>query len=116
MMSSNTHYPGFIINCSTIAIDFWPKQDHPNITHYFLTHCHTDHTKNLDSKWTRSRIYCSRLTKNLLVDLKNVDKDIIVDLELNTTHVMNIDLDETFNVTLIDANHCPGAVMFLFEG
>lgn len=35
---------------------------------------------------------------------------------MNTPHVMTLDLDETFNVTLLDANHCPGAVMYVFEG
>lgn len=35
---------------------------------------------------------------------------------MDKVHVMRLDLDETFNVTLIDANHCPGAVMYLFEG
>lgn len=46
----------------------------------------------------------------------NVDEDLVVALELNTPHIMSLDLDETFNVTLLDANHCPGAVMYLFEG
>ena len=57
---SISDFPGYIIHQTTIAVDFWPKQ-HCNITHYFLTHCHTDHTKNLDSTWDRSTIYCSEV-------------------------------------------------------
>jgi predicted metal-dependent RNase len=68
----------------------------------------------LDEKWTGSTIYCSKITKKLLIDLIKVPEQYIQDLEMNQTHIMNIG-ECTFNVTLLDANHCPGAVMFLFE-
>ena len=51
-----------------------------------------------------------------MVDLNKIAARHIKPLELNRTHIMSLNADETFNVTLIDANHCPGAVMFLFEG
>ncbi|CAF0711833.1 unnamed protein product [Brachionus calyciflorus] len=114
-MSHNT-YPGYVINNTTIAVDYWPKQNQPNITHYFLTHCHTDHTKSLDSSWNISKIYCSKITKMLLMNLHQVQEEFIHDLEMNQNHIMYLDKEESVNVSLIDANHCPGAVMFLFEG
>lgn len=50
------------------------------------------------------------------MDLKGVDEKLIMELDMNRTHIMRLGESTTFNVTLIDANHCPGAVMFLFEG
>ena len=54
-------FPGFVINSTTIAVDYWPRQENQVITHFFLTHCHTDHTKNLDNKWSQSKLYCSKV-------------------------------------------------------
>jgi len=37
-------------------------------------------------------------------------------LPLNTPVIIELSLCRKIRVTLIDANHCPGAVMFLIEG
>ncbi|KAF7359244.1 DNA cross-link repair 1A protein [Mycena sanguinolenta] len=43
-------------------------------------------------------------------------RDLLRPLPLNTPTEIELSNDESVTVTLFDANHCPGAVMFLIEG
>ena len=62
----DNNWPGFVISQTTIAVDLWPKKCQSDITHCFLTHCHSDHTKNLDKNWNGPTIYCSKVNFILL--------------------------------------------------
>jgi DNA cross-link repair 1B protein len=54
----------------------------------------------------------------LLIEKFSVHKDYIVELEENKTYFIPLEetKKEVMHLTLIDANHCPGSVMFLMEG
>ncbi|KAL1741444.1 hypothetical protein HDZ31DRAFT_45420 [Schizophyllum fasciatum] len=43
-------------------------------------------------------------------------RDLLKSIPLNTPTSIELSVDEQVMVTLIDANHCPGAVMYLIEG
>ncbi|BBM99861.1 DNA cross-link repair 1A protein [Marchantia polymorpha subsp. ruderalis] len=79
-------------------------------SHWFLTHFHTDHYQGLTRGFRYGRIFCSEITARL------VNARIGVSWE----RLMIVPLNEKFkicgvDVTFIDANHCPGSVMILFE-
>lgn len=73
----------------------------------------------LQGKWRKGDIYCSPLTAQILPLVtrplrrrcKGVSSNVIRPLELNRWHQM-----DGFSVMLVDANHVPGSVMFIFEG
>jgi len=77
-----------------------------------------DHLKGLSNQWVQGKIYCSYISKLLIVDRFPALKDFVIDLELDEEHWIYIDAEkkEGVSVVLMDANHCPGAVMFLFKG
>ncbi|KAL6007403.1 hypothetical protein ACLOJK_032900 [Asimina triloba] len=77
---------------------------------YFLSHFHADHYAGIGPTWSKGMIFCSDTTARLLVEILNVSRLFVVSLPLNET----VKIDGC-DVTLIDANHCPGAVQFLFN-
>jgi len=84
---------------------------------YFLTHAHGDHLTGLKDGWDRGIIFCSHITKRLLGTLYKIAPERVVALEIGVSTAFAVDAAGRFvNVTLVDANHCPGAVMFFFCG
>ncbi|KAK4055603.1 DNA cross-link repair protein PSO2/SNM1 [Microbotryomycetes sp. JL201] len=78
---------------------------------YFLSHAHSDHYQQMNERWCHGPIYCSITTANLIKLKLKVKDEWVHPLPMDqTVQVHGID------VTLIDANHCPGSVLFLFEG
>ncbi|KAB5560947.1 hypothetical protein DKX38_005904 [Salix brachista] len=82
----------------------------PSITAYFLSHFHSDHYTGLSSHWYQGIIFCSPITASLVTSILNVPECFVFSLPLNRA----VDIDGV-EVTLVDANHCPGAVQFLLK-
>ncbi|XP_042387904.1 DNA ligase 6-like isoform X2 [Zingiber officinale] len=77
---------------------------------YFLSHFHSDHYAGLSSAWCKGVIFCSAITARLLVEVLKVPPFFVVSLSLGEV----LEIDE-WEVAAVDANHCPGAVQFLFR-
>ncbi|TFL01927.1 DNA repair metallo-beta-lactamase-domain-containing protein [Pterulicium gracile] len=97
-----------------IAVDAFRYGAVPGVTGYFLTHAHSDHYTNLSSKWEHGPIYCSAETANVIAHLLSVDRKWLRPLPMNVT--TPVPDSGGVSVTLIDANHCPGSCLFMFEG
>jgi DNA cross-link repair 1B protein len=99
-------------------VDNWTTRQHDQRkpSHYFLSHMHTDHTHGLSSNWTFATIHCSITTAALLVQKYQINQQYIRALPMNTPTLLSTSEGQRYTVSLIDANHCPGAVMFLFQG
>ncbi|PWN46618.1 DRMBL-domain-containing protein [Violaceomyces palustris] len=81
---------------------------------YFLTHFHSDHYGGLGPNWCHGPIYCSITTANLVRTSLRVQEKWIRPLEMESPTAVMECPDVT--VTCIEANHCPGSCLFLFEG
>ncbi|XP_043723364.1 DNA cross-link repair protein SNM1 isoform X1 [Telopea speciosissima] len=77
---------------------------------YFLSHFHHDHYGGLSKGWSHGPIYCTPLTARLVRMCLLVNPSFICPLELETEHVI-----EGIKVTMLDANHCPGAALIHFR-
>lgn len=108
---------GCTIPYTPIAVDLWKVRQCQRVRLFFLSHVHLDQNCGLTSSWSMP-IYCSPLSKKLLLQRFSLNPDVVHALDLNVPHTIPLTNNEdvTMTVTLIDANHCPGSVMFFFEG
>ncbi|TYJ58930.1 hypothetical protein B9479_000364 [Cryptococcus floricola] len=97
-----------------VAVDAFRYGKIPGVTAYLLTHAHSDHYTNLSKSWTHGPIYCSETTANLIVHMLQVNPKYVHGLPDNTP----FEMPNTggVKVTPLEANHCPGSSIFLFEG
>ena len=79
---------------------------------YFVTHAHSDHYGGLSDVFRGKPIYCSECTARVLLakfpglSCSEVIRPLPMRQEVEV---------EGVKVTLVDANHCPGAVQFIFS-
>lgn len=74
-------------------------------------HAHSDHYTNLSSSWCNGPIYCSIGTANLIRYKLGVKDEWLHPLEFDRVYEI-----AGIKVTTLDANHCPGSSIFVFEG
>ncbi|ELA41883.1 uncharacterized protein VICG_01067 [Vittaforma corneae ATCC 50505] len=89
---------------STITVDCFDLKI-TNCTHYFLSHFHADHYTKLNKSF-EFPVFCSKTTSELVCAALGAKA---VGLEMYTSYDFG-----SFVVRLIEANHCPGAVCFIF--
>ncbi|KAL4569796.1 hypothetical protein LXL04_025439 [Taraxacum kok-saghyz] len=101
-----------------ISVDRWAEGSQL----YFLTHLHADHTAGLSTRWKRGPLFCSRITAKLFSPkFPGFDLTLLRVLEIGQWCSLSLvspssGLETKVEVIAIDANHCPGAVMYLFRG
>ncbi|KAL5853641.1 hypothetical protein ACOSQ3_008759 [Xanthoceras sorbifolium] len=79
-------------------------------SHWFLTHFHMDHYQGLTRSFCHGKIYCSLITARL-VNLK-------IGIPWERLHVLPLNQKISIagtEVTCLEANHCPGSIIILFE-
>jgi DNA cross-link repair 1A protein len=91
-------------------VDGFRFQAPEKCSRYFLTHCHSDHTTGLTRYFSSGLIYCSYVSYRLLIQDLKIRQDVLRPLELDRPVII-----DGIEVTPICANHCPGAVCFLFR-
>ncbi|KAG5534627.1 hypothetical protein RHGRI_022672 [Rhododendron griersonianum] len=76
---------------------------------YILSHFHADHYGGLSKGWSHGPIYCTTLTARLVRLCLYVNPIFIRPLEVGIEHII-----EGIKVTMLEANHCPGAALIHF--
>jgi DNA cross-link repair 1A protein len=98
-----------IIENSTFAVDAFRYGEISYVDNYFLTHFHADHYIGLKKKFNHP-IYLSEITAKLVKLFINVSEEFLHVVYVDTPFYLN-----NCKITPLDANHCPGALLFLFQ-
>ncbi|KAK0530048.1 DNA cross-link repair protein PSO2/SNM1 [Tilletia horrida] len=103
-----------IVTGTPISVDAFRFGKIEGCTAYFLTHFHGDHYGGLSANWRWGYIYGSRTTCELVKSHLGVHPKWVRELPMEEKTL----IEDTggVSVTLVDANHCPGSCLFLFEG
>ncbi|KAJ5121893.1 DNA repair metallo-beta-lactamase [Penicillium atrosanguineum] len=135
LICSMSTFDGFVSEFPDIQIDYFRKSPDRQPLACLLSHVHSDHLQGLESV-RAPFIYCSPATRELLLRIEkyphrmNFHKGILESRRLHYKHLAKLlrpiplntptEIELTprrrIRVTLFDANHCSGAVMFLIEG
>ncbi|GJD12547.1 DNA cross-link repair 1A protein [Galdieria sulphuraria] len=104
---------------TSFTVDSFKMAGQGDCRQFFLSHFHSDHTMGLTSRFQAGVIFCSRITASLIRSQLGVKDEYICVLELNQSCYVQDEGKSTrgtmgATVTVLDANHCPGSVMFLF--
>lgn len=105
-------------NDHKVVVDGFNYKADETISQYFLSHFHADHYMGLKKSWNnpdenpiKKTLYCSKITA-ILVNLKfKIPMDEIQILPINKRFWIT----DTISVIPLDANHCPGATIMLFQ-
>ena len=94
---------------TTFTVDGFNYGNIPKCTAYFLSHFHYDHYIGLTKKFD-GVVYCSQVTGNYVTNILKVRPELVKVLEFDrSVYVQGV------KVSSVEANHCPGSAMFLFE-
>mgnify|MGYP001602000809 CR=1 FL=1 len=81
---------------------------------FFLSHFHSDHTAGLSRRWYKGTLYTSNITKKLLHHITKLKGKHVVGIEPGES-IDIISNGNWYEITAFDANHCPGAYMYLIN-
>ena len=100
---------------SSVSSSLSPLPLIPLITAVLKSSCTCGHGKchddaGLNRGFSSGIIYCSPITATLLKKDMGLPAERVIPLSVDTAHII-----DGVTVTLMDANHCPGACMMLFK-
>lgn len=98
-----------VVEGSLFAVDAFRYGDISYVEHYFLTHFHADHYIGLRKKF-KHKIYLSQITAVLVSQFIGVAQELLIVVHVNMPFYIG-----NCKITPMDANHCPGALLFLFQ-
>ncbi|KAH8248347.1 hypothetical protein KR032_001598 [Drosophila birchii] len=101
--------PYKIVEGTTFCVDGFQFGELDGVTHYFLSHYHADHYIGLTKSFSHP-LYMSPITARLVRTFIKIDDKYIKEIDVNQTLMV-----DDVEVTGIEANHCPGALMFFFK-